>query len=125
AHGSRNMSRNATPLLDRMVLACKPFGTAVRGWTSGGTLMRFGTTPGPARTRRSTRRLGPAALVGILALWSASNAAAAITLVRNVGSSGSGATGTTTTVTVPTGGVAAGHTLIVTFALDPAAGTVS
>src|SRR5206468_2723398 len=45
--------------------------------------------------------------------------------VRNVGSASSGATGTAMAVTVPTGGIPAGHTLIVTATLDPQAGTVS
>ena len=117
-----NMSRKAPPLLDRMVLACKPLGTAARGWTSGGNLMRFGTTPAPARLRR----LAPAAaLLGLLTVCSPPDAAAAIALVRNLGATGSGATGTTIAVTVPAGGVPAGHTVIVTVALDPAAGAVS
>src|SRR2546428_12637533 len=60
-----------------------------------------------------------------MAVFSPADAAATIGLVRNVGSTGSGATGTTLAVTVPSGGVAAGHTLIVTVALDPAAGAVS
>ncbi|TMA66325.1 MAG: hypothetical protein E6J69_11085, partial [Deltaproteobacteria bacterium] len=116
------MSRKAPPLLDRMVLACKPLGTAARGWTSGGNLMRFGTTPAPARLRR----LAPAAaLLGLLTVCSPPDAAAAIALVRNLGATGSGATGTTIAVTVPAGGVPAGHTVIVTVALDPAAGAVS
>ena len=88
--------------------------------------MGFGTTSATARTHGWTRRLAPAAaLLGVLAAFSPADAAAAIALVRNVGSTGSGASGTTIAVTVPTGGVAAGHTLIVTVALDPAAGAVS
>src|SRR5438128_2574087 len=122
ARSPRIMPRKATPLLDRMLLACKPFRTAVRGSTSGGTLMRFGTTPAPARIRR----LAPAAaLLGILTAFSPSDAAAAIALVQNVGSTGSGAAGTAIAVTVPAGGAMAGHTVIVTVALDPVAGAVS
>src|SRR5207302_9984225 len=80
----------------------------------------------PAGAPRWARRLTPAAaLLGVLAVFSPADAAAAIALVRNVGSTGSGATGTTIAVTVPAGSVAAGHTLIVTVALDPAAAAVS
>ena len=84
--------------------------------------MRFGSTSTLART---LRLVPAAALLGLVAALSPSDAAAAIALVRNVGSASSGATGTTMAVTVPTGGIPAGHTLIVTATLDPQAGTVS
>jgi len=45
--------------------------------------------------------------------------------VKNVGTAGNATAGTTIAVTVPAAGVAANNTVIVTFAMDPAAGTVS
>jgi len=55
----------------------------------------------------------------------ASEALGAIAFVKNVGTAGNTTTGTTIAVTVPAAGVAANNTIIVTFTMDPAAGTVS
>src|SRR2546425_532508 len=55
----------------------------------------------------------------------ASDAAAAISLVKNIGTNASTTTGTTIPVTVPAAGVAAGNTVIVTIALDPTSGSVT
>src|SRR5712664_1093804 len=54
-----------------------------------------------------------------------SEARAAIAFVKNVGTSGSSTAGTILAVTVAAGGVPVGHTVIVTFAMDPAPGAVS
>jgi hypothetical protein len=51
--------------------------------------------------------------------------AGAAGFVKQVGSAGDTTTGTALSVAVPAAGVAAGNTLIVTFAMDPASGTVS
>src|SRR5919198_6203076 len=79
--------------------------------------------PGAALMRRPLWALLvlPVALRGL----PASEAQAAIAFVKNVGTNGSTTTGTTLGVTVPVGGVQAGDTLIVTFAMDPQSGTVS
>jgi uncharacterized repeat protein (TIGR01451 family) len=50
---------------------------------------------------------------------------AAIALVQNIGTNGSGTSGTTISVTVPAAGVAAGDTVVVSVALDPAVGPVT
>ncbi|TMA70566.1 MAG: hypothetical protein E6J69_02285, partial [Deltaproteobacteria bacterium] len=54
-----------------------------------------------------------------------SGARATITPVKNVGTAANETSGTTISVTVPAAGVALGNTVIVTFAMDPASGTVS
>ena len=60
-----------------------------------------------------------------LQLAYAPQAVAAIAFVKNVGFGGNQAIGTSISITVPAGGVAAGNTLIVSFAMDPASGAVS
>jgi len=81
---------------------------------------------------RSTRapparglRRGAAALLVLSLLGPAVGANAGITFVKNVVTGGNTTTGTAISVTVPAAGVAVTNTLIVTFAMDPAAGTVS
>src|SRR5689334_11132517 len=69
--------------------------------------------------------LSAAVAVLVLLALPASRAQAAIAFVKNVGSNGSASTGTTLSVTVPAGGVAAGDTVLVAVAIDPATGTVS
>ena len=66
-------------------------------------------------SRASTRRRG--LLLAIVL--------AAIAFVKNVGFLADNITGPTTSVTVPVGGVAFGHTVLVSFAIDPVAGAVS
>jgi hypothetical protein len=48
-----------------------------------------------------------------------------IAFIKHVGSGGDTTLGTSAAITVPAAGVAAGNTLIVTVAMDPASGTVS
>lgn len=55
----------------------------------------------------------------------ANQAFAAIAFVKNIGVASSTATGTTLSVTVPTAGVAAGTSIIVSLAMNPSAGSVS
>jgi len=64
-------------------------------------------------------------LAAAIQLAQAPEAGAVITWVQNVGSSGNPTTGTSISITVPAGGVVAGDTLIVSFAMDPASGAVS
>jgi cysteine-rich repeat protein len=74
------------------------------------------------------RRLGLGRPVVALALGLALHAAkadGAIALVKSVGTAGNRTTSTSTSVAVPAAGVAAGGTLLVTLALDPASGAVS
>lgn len=85
---------------------------------SGICLARFKRLTGSVVGRTSALALG-------LVLGHASGAPAAITFVKNVATGGTATSSTATAVTVPPGGVAAGNTLIVTFAMDPATGTVS
>ena len=55
----------------------------------------------------------------------AGSASAAISLVQHVGTAADTVSGTALSVTVPAGGVAGDDTLVVTFAMDPATGTVT
>src|SRR5439155_424317 len=55
----------------------------------------------------------------------APQALGAIAFVKNVGVDAIGNNSTSISVTVPAGGVAFGHTVLVSFAMDPAAGAVS
>ena len=73
-------------------------------------------------SRASTRRRGlllTIVLGAALQLANAPQAFAAITFVKNVGFLADNTTGTTISVTVPAGGVAFGHTVLVSFAIDP------
>ncbi len=65
----------------------------------------------------------PALLAAVLVV--ANSAFATIGIPVSVGQTNSTATGTTLTVTVPAAGVAAGNTVLVSFAMDPVSGTVS
>src|SRR5436309_1731640 len=79
-------------------------------------------------SRVPTRRGGPlfAILLGAaVQIANTPQALAAIAFVKNVGINESSTTGTSLSVTVPAGGVVFGHTLLVSFAIDPAAGAVS
>ena len=79
-------------------------------------------------SRASTRRRGlllAIVLGAALQLAHAPQAFAAIAFVKNVGFLADNITGTTTSVTVPAGGVAFGHTVLVSLAIDPVAGAVS
>ena len=79
-------------------------------------------------SRVPTRRRGPllAILLGAaVQIANAPQALAAIAFVKNVGINEGSTTGTSLSVTVPAGGVVFGHTLLVSFAIDPAAGAVS
>src|SRR5207244_8500746 len=64
-------------------------------------------------------------LAAALHLAHAPDALAAIAFVKNVGFLANSTTGTSISITVPAGGVAFGHTVLVSFAMDPAAGAVS
>src|SRR5688572_741878 len=66
-------------------------------------------------------------LTSIVALMclSSSQALAAISLVKTIGTASSTSTGTSLAVTVPAAGVAGGNSLIVSLAFNPASGTVS
>src|SRR5262245_45205860 len=72
--------------------------------------------------------LGRRFLLTILALTvlSSSHALAAVSFVKTIGTpQSSTSTGTTLTITVPAAGVAAGNSVIVSLAFDPASGSVS
>ncbi|TMB21692.1 MAG: hypothetical protein E6J71_07790 [Deltaproteobacteria bacterium] len=71
--------------------------------------------------RRALATLALAVLFGL----AASEAVAAITFVKNIGTSSSETAGTTIAVTVPAAGVAAGDSIILTLAMGDASGTVS
>ncbi len=75
------------------------------------------------RHRHLPLLLLPALLAGALAM--AGSAFASIGVPVSVGQANSITTGTTLTVTVPAAGVAAGNTVLVSFAMDPVSGTVS
>jgi hypothetical protein len=67
-----------------------------------------------------------AALIGLaLGTLYGSQAAAQIAWVKNLPVNSTKATGTSLAITLSTGGVAAGNSIIVSFAMDPASGTVS
>ena len=66
-----------------------------------------------------------ALLFGVLVFTFASPVSGAITKVKDIGTNTLTATGTTISVTVPAGGVAAGNSIIVTFAMPEVSGTVS
>jgi len=66
-----------------------------------------------------------ALLFGVLVVTFASPVSGAITKVKDIGTNTLTATGTTISVTVPAGGVAAGNSIIVTFAMPEVSGTVS
>src|SRR5437868_7959878 len=85
--------------------------------------MMLGLLPSLKSPRRTSRMGTLAAFAAILAM--PVPAFAAVALVKNVGAAANETSGTTIVVTVPAAGVAAGDTLIVTFAMDPASGTVS
>ena len=63
--------------------------------------------------------------VAVLMALAGSDASAAISFVKNIGTNSSTSNGTSIAVTVPAGGVAAGNSIILTFAMDPTGGTVS
>lgn len=63
------------------------------------------------------------AIVALVCL-SSSESVAQITLVKTITNS-SKTTGTSIALTIPAGGIAAGNSIIVSFAMDPATGTVS
>jgi hypothetical protein len=74
------------------------------------------------------KRVGVAVVVWTVAaivVGAAGSAAGAITRVKEIGVNGLRSSGTSLSVTVPAGGVAAGNTVVVTFAVDPAAGAVT
>src|SRR5439155_10270964 len=64
-------------------------------------------------------------LAAALHLAHAPDALAAIAFVKNVGFLADNTTGTSVSITVPAGGVAFGHTVLVSLAIDPVAGAVS
>ncbi len=64
-------------------------------------------------------------IVLVLGLFGGSQAFAQIAWVKAFTPNSSKTTGTSIAVTVPAAGVAAGNSLIVSFAMDPASGTVS
>ena len=79
-------------------------------------------------SRAPTRRWGlPLAILlgAAVQVGNASQALGAIAFVKNVGVNAIGTTSTSISITVPAGGVAFGHTVLVSLAMDPAAGTVS
>src|SRR5438552_15036733 len=79
-------------------------------------------------TERTSSRLMTRALLALVLLAgpARSEAQAAIAFVRNVGVDGNTVAGTSISVTLAGGvSVAVGHTLIVTFVMDPSAGAVS
>src|SRR5437867_4338240 len=65
------------------------------------------------------------ALLLSVSLALASRSEAAVALVKPIGTNSNEASGTSITIATPAGGVAVGNTVIVTFAMDPAAGAVS
>ena len=60
-----------------------------------------------------------------VAALSSSHALAQISWVKVIGTNPLKSSGTSIAVTVPAGGVAAGNSIIVSLAMDPASGTVS
>ena len=60
-----------------------------------------------------------------LALASAPPAEGAIAFVKTVGTSGTKSQGTTLSINVPAGGVAAGNTLFIAFAINPVTGAIT
>ncbi|MGH7768757.1 MAG: hypothetical protein ACREQP_15030, partial [Candidatus Binatia bacterium] len=68
-----------------------------------------------------------AAVLSILGFLPANipEALAAISFVKNIGGASSTTTGTTLSVTVPTSGVAAGTSIMISLAMNPSTGTVS
>ncbi|HYY05196.1 MAG TPA: hypothetical protein VE997_01365, partial [Candidatus Limnocylindria bacterium] len=63
--------------------------------------------------------------VALLFGLAASEARAGIAFVKNIGTNQSQTSGTSIAVSVPAAGVAAGNTVIVTFAMDPVSGSVT
>src|SRR5437870_13681195 len=61
----------------------------------------------------------------VLPVFFASDAQAQIAFVKNIATNQSNSTGTSLAVTVPSTGVAVGHSIIISLAMDPASGTVS
>ncbi len=64
------------------------------------------------------------ALVALMTL-SCSEALAQIAFVKTIGTTASSSNGTSTSITVPASGVAGGNSVIITFAMNPTAGSVS
>src|SRR5438094_908245 len=93
--------------------------------------MTLDTTPDESMVRSGrapTRRWGlPLAILlgAAVQVADAPQALGAIAFVKNVGVDAIGNNSTSISVTVPAGGVAFGHTVLVSFAMDPAAGAVS
>jgi hypothetical protein len=56
---------------------------------------------------------------------SSSESLAQITLVKTITPNSNKTTGTSIALTIPAGGIAAGNSIILSFAMDPATGTVS
>ena len=80
------------------------------------------SSQGPTRART---RLPALLLAAALLVAHAPAAVGAIAFVKNVGADGNANTDTSISITVPAGGVAFGNTIIVSFAMDPAAGAVT
>src|SRR6266850_1251054 len=74
---------------------------------------------------RATSSLAALAALLVICLVPASEAVGAIALVKHVAANGTNTLGTSISLTVPPSRVAAGHTVIVTVAMDPAAGAVT
>src|SRR2546426_671131 len=89
--------------------------------------LRSARTSQLLESRRSP--LGVALALAIVVTLAAAPAFAAAAFVKNIPGVSPDAfneiSGTSVFVTVPAAGVAAGNTVIVTFAMDPASGTVS
>jgi hypothetical protein len=64
-------------------------------------------------------------VLSLFAELSSSPVAAQITHVRTIGADSNKSTGTSIAVTVPSGGMVAGNSIIVSLAINPASGTVS
>ena len=116
----RGQEKSDSGLLERTVQDC------LRSDRSRSWVQRDRSPSNRDRTRTS-RACSWAALLAIAAaLFAPSQSTlAAITFVKDIGTSSSAVTGTTIAVTVPAAGVAAGNTVILTLAMGDAAGTVS
>src|SRR2546427_7984803 len=98
--------------------------TSIARERRGGMRMRMvrSTYRSRDRARLAVVLLAPALLLTVMR---SPAEAVAIALTRTVGSNATKTTGTTLAVTVPASGVALGHRLIISFAMDPAAGAVT
>ena len=77
------------------------------------------------KTRQPARRAVATLAVAFLFGLAASEARAGIAFVQNIGTQKATSTGVTIAITVPAGGVAAGHSIILTFAGADVTGTFS